>query len=134
MFNLRSQFIACPISGCYFGTKEFPFSVYVAASFRFYECGLGQLGGAFVGLWDVSFRLEVEALKFVLRVWNKEVFRNVFENVRQAESSLKQLELTYDQTNLDSDLIALNSAQANLLRAMSEEDDFQKQKERMKWL
>lgn len=54
--------------------------------------------------------------------------------MREAEDSVKSLEQNYQQSESEADLIALNEEQAKLLRAMSEEEAFWKQKACLLWM
>ena len=80
------------------------------------------------------FTNKLKRLKSELRKWNRAVFGNVFENAKKAKDHVKAMEAKFDYTGADSDLINLNKAQAELNRSLAEEEDYWRQKARVKWL
>ncbi|KAJ8749245.1 hypothetical protein K2173_018724 [Erythroxylum novogranatense] len=96
----------------------------VAASWEMPQEGYGMY----------RFSRKLRRLKEVLKHWNKDVFGNVFDRVRQAEATVKSLEQIFDSTQADVDLVNLKSSQANLFQALAAEEDFWRQKARAKWL
>ncbi|KAJ8766129.1 hypothetical protein K2173_021646 [Erythroxylum novogranatense] len=76
----------------------------VAASWEMPQEGYGMY----------RFSRKLRRLKEVLKHWNKDVFGNVFDRVRQAEATVKSLEQIFDSTQADVDLVNLKSSQANL--------------------
>lgn len=80
------------------------------------------------------FYLKLKRLKLVLRRWNLENLENVFSNIKEAESAVKEAELKFQNSHSDSDLVDLNAKQATLFRFLTEEEIFWKQKAGIKWL
>lgn len=80
------------------------------------------------------FSVKLRRLKGDFKVWNRTTFGDLFANVRQAEEEVKHLEGIYDCSHSEEDLIRLNNAQATLYRCLSEEEDFWRQKARLKWI
>lgn len=80
------------------------------------------------------FASKLKRLKFALRLWNRTKFGHVISNLREAEDKVKALEVVFDSSGSDADLISLNEAKALQVRAMAEEAAYLKQKSRVKWL
>ncbi|KAJ8752695.1 hypothetical protein K2173_006497 [Erythroxylum novogranatense] len=78
------------------------------------------------------FSRKLRRLKEVLKHWNKDVFGNVFDRVRQAEATVKSLEQIFDSTQADVDLIItptigdLDNTTLLALVSMEEGSPFQK--------
>lgn len=77
------------------------------------------------------FSLKLKRLK---GAWNKDCFGNVHYNVQLSESAVKQQELLFEQSGSEADLVALNLAQAQYTRSLTEEDTFWRKKSRLRWL
>lgn len=82
----------------------------------------------------LNFALKLKRLKGVLREWNKTTVGNIFDKLLVAEQRLKDMECAFDTSGSDQDLIRLNHAQAEHLRALADEESFWKQRARVKWL
>lgn len=80
------------------------------------------------------FSLKLKRLKGASRAWNKDCFGNVHYNVQLSESAVKQQELLFEQSGSEADLVALNLAQAQYTRSLTEEETFWRQKSRLRWL
>lgn len=91
-------------------------------------------GTSAYGYGMYKFSCKLRRLRTALRVWNKNDFGNVFRNARLAEDRVKKLENVFDASQVEADLANLNRAQADLLRSLAEEEDFWRQKARIKWL
>lgn len=62
------------------------------------------------GIFKLTSKLK--RLKGVLKAWNTSVIGNLFENVKQAEDKVKQLEEACAATTSVSNQLLLNEAQA----------------------
>ncbi|MDD0148395.1 hypothetical protein PSY31_22045, partial [Shigella flexneri] len=78
--------------------------------------------------------VKLKRLKKEMRRWNKEVYGDIFQNLRESEDKLLELEATYDHTGLLTDRMALNKAQAVNKQMLIAEEIFSRQKSRIKWL
>ncbi|KAL3507184.1 hypothetical protein ACH5RR_032566 [Cinchona calisaya] len=81
----------------------------------------------------VAFSWKFKRLKQTLKNWNKEVFGNVFDAVKQAEDVL-QLQSWIDYSQLSVDKEALHQAQVDLFSKLKTEEFFWRQKARCKLL
>ena len=75
----------------------------------------------------IAFQQQLIRMKHCLKVWNKEVFGNVFTSVEEVEKEVSKNELIYDLSRLDTNRMALNQAKAILLQALSSEEYFMRQ-------
>ncbi|CAI9102974.1 OLC1v1001377C1 [Oldenlandia corymbosa var. corymbosa] len=82
----------------------------------------------------MAFLMKLRRLKLVLKEWNKTHFGDVFENLRNAEERVKELEVPYDHSGHANDRQNLHSARAFLLQKLKEHEDFWRQKMRLTWL
>ncbi|KAL0447058.1 UNVERIFIED_CONTAM: hypothetical protein Slati_1833700 [Sesamum latifolium] len=76
---------------------------------------------------------KLQRLKACLKQWNKEIFGNIFDQLSQAEESVRQAERKYDEEPTDLNLMAMNLCTAKLQRALTIEEDFWRQKSACKW-
>ncbi|KAL0410606.1 UNVERIFIED_CONTAM: hypothetical protein Slati_3650300 [Sesamum latifolium] len=76
---------------------------------------------------------KLRRLKACLKQWNKEIFGNIFDQLSQAEESVRQAERKYDEEPTDLNLMAMNLCTAKLQRALTIEEDFWRQKSACKW-
>ncbi|XP_071928018.1 uncharacterized protein [Coffea arabica] len=74
------------------------------------------------------------ATRKAIQTWNKEHFGNVIDNVRSAEMAVQRAEEVVDQDDSEECQIELKKAQAELRYALSIEEQFWRQKARVKWL
>ncbi|KAL2232718.1 UNVERIFIED_CONTAM: hypothetical protein Sindi_1451800, partial [Sesamum indicum] len=72
-------------------------------------------------------------LKHCLKEWNKTVFGNVFDSVAAVERDLKEVDEAYDLDPCDRTLVEQNRCSAVLVRVLTQEEAFWKQKARIKW-
>ncbi|KAL2246212.1 UNVERIFIED_CONTAM: hypothetical protein Sindi_2889400 [Sesamum indicum] len=72
-------------------------------------------------------------LKHCLKEWNKTVFGNVFDRVAEAERDLKEADEAYDLDPCDRTLVERNRCSIVLVRVLSQEEAFWKQKVEIKW-
>lgn len=77
---------------------------------------------------------KLKRLKEHLKWWNKEVFSNIFDNIKKQEAIVSQLERRYDRDPAASVCSSLSLAQAQLTRLLSMEEAFWKQKASVRWL
>ncbi|XP_019182678.1 PREDICTED: uncharacterized protein LOC109177699 [Ipomoea nil] len=82
-----------------------------------------------------SLAFKLKQLKLFLRTWNKEVFGNVFDQVRSLESRVvSDVECKYADSRMAENRTVLHSLQVELLLALKQEECFWRQKARVKWL
>ncbi|KAL2248543.1 UNVERIFIED_CONTAM: putative ribonuclease H protein [Sesamum indicum] len=81
-----------------------------------------------------AFQQKLHRIKAALKLWNTEVFGNIFQNITDAEQRVKIAEQAYDGDPSDENLIAMNKATAELTFALSVEESYWKQKAACKWL
>ncbi|XP_071912243.1 uncharacterized protein [Coffea arabica] len=74
------------------------------------------------------------ATRKAIQTWNKEHFGNVIDNMRSAEMAVQRAEEVVDQDDSEECQIELKKAQAELRHALSIEEQFWRQKARVKWL
>ncbi|XP_028554540.1 uncharacterized protein LOC114580620 [Dendrobium catenatum] len=81
------------------------------------------------------FRLwsKLSRLKHVLNWWNKNVFKNVFTNIKEAELKVLDLENSYMVDPSNENLIMLNCAKDSLILLQDQEEIFWKQKANFKF-
>ncbi|XP_071912247.1 uncharacterized protein [Coffea arabica] len=73
------------------------------------------------------------ATRRAIQSWNKQHFGNVIDAVRSAEMAVQRAEEVVDQDDSEECQIELNKAQAELRHALSIEEQFWRQKARVKW-
>ncbi|XP_071933747.1 uncharacterized protein [Coffea arabica] len=69
-----------------------------------------------------------------IQEWNKHTFGNIFDASREAEETVHRAEARLENESSDVALVELNIAQAQLNLALSVEEQFWKQKARVKWI
>lgn len=84
------------------------------------------------GMRALGYKLK--RLKQSLRIWNREVFGNIFDRVKNLENSVAEAECNFDENPSEANREILNKEQALLLLALRQEECFWKQKARIKWL
>ncbi|KAL2491396.1 Uncharacterized protein Adt_27024 [Abeliophyllum distichum] len=80
-------------------------------------------------LWEKIFRL-----KQGLRWWNRHVFGDIFQRVRDAECRVDEAESVYDSDPTPAHCNTLHHAQAGLNQTLSVEEAFWKQKAGARWV
>ena len=80
-------------------------------------------------LWEKFFRL-----KQGLRWWNRHVFGDIFQRVRDTEVGVDEAEIIYDRDPTPEHRNLLHHAQAVLNRTLSIEEGFWKQKVGSHWV
>lgn len=73
-------------------------------------------------------------LKLAFREWNQHSFKNVFDNVKQAEEKELDLEKDYDSCPSYETLMAFNHGKTFLTYVLHEEESFWHKKQGIKWL
>lgn len=68
-----------------------------------------------------------------LSKWSKESIGDVFTNGKQMENDIRELELTYESNNSDSNRQALHKAQAEYTKWIKMQEDILKPKARITW-
>ncbi|KAK4419665.1 hypothetical protein Salat_2379400 [Sesamum alatum] len=71
---------------------------------------------------------KLKRLKHKLRVWNKEVFGNIFDNLREAEAAAAIAKRIYDAAPSETNRAMMNRCTTQLQHALSIEEDFWRQK------
>ncbi|KAL2498245.1 Uncharacterized protein Adt_23795 [Abeliophyllum distichum] len=79
-------------------------------------------------LWEKIFRL-----KQGLRWWNRHVYGDIFQRVRDAECRVDEAESVYDSDSTPAHRDTLHQAQASLNQTLSVEEAFWKQKAGARW-
>ncbi|KAI3472963.1 hypothetical protein Pfo_029210 [Paulownia fortunei] len=82
----------------------------------------------------INLQQKLYRLKHFLKRWNKEVFGNIFDNIRKAEQEVAGKEQNFDENPSDSNLIALKRSTAILTQALTIEEEFWKQKAACRWI
>lgn len=78
--------------------------------------------------------LNLKRLRGRLKWWNKHVFGNIYQNLRNLEDKMIELENCLQEGWDQENLVELNKTKAEYRRAQYQEDNFWKQKSRVKWL
>ncbi|XP_073152283.1 uncharacterized protein [Henckelia pumila] len=81
-------------------------------------------------LWMVA---KLKRLKHHLKWWNRNIFGNVFDEIKGLEKLASQAEDHFDRDPSDWNRAALNLSKANLALGLSIEEAFWKQKAACKW-
>jgi hypothetical protein len=77
---------------------------------------------------------KLKRLKDKLKIWNKEIFGNVHEYVKDAEQKLQVIQAQIQNDGITDDLMDLEkSAQCNLDKALDRQHEFWKEKARISW-
>jgi len=90
---------------------------------------LPAIGG---GMRALAFK--IKRLKQALRTWNRDTFGNVFDRIRNLESTVAEAEKCYDECPTPETRTLLHRHHAELLTALKQEEMFWRQKARVKWL
>ncbi|XP_071919963.1 uncharacterized protein [Coffea arabica] len=77
---------------------------------------------------------KLKAVKQALRRWNKEVFRNIFDRVREHEAKVSALECSLEEGPSEEGLYQLVQAQDELKQSLLTEAAFWRQKSCLRWL
>lgn len=81
-----------------------------------------------------KFAFKLRRLKEDSKVWNRNVFGNVFQNVRNAEDDVLAREHDLEVNNCDENLRKLRDAKVMYQQTLLQEETFWRQKSRVKWL
>ncbi|KAL2236252.1 UNVERIFIED_CONTAM: hypothetical protein Sindi_0816900 [Sesamum indicum] len=81
-----------------------------------------------------AFQQKLHRIKAALKMWNTEVFGNIFQNIMNVEQRVKVAEQAYNGNPSDENLIAMNKATTKLTFALLVEESYWKQKVVCKWL
>ncbi|XP_071933111.1 uncharacterized protein [Coffea arabica] len=84
------------------------------------------------GMYSLTFKLK--HLKACLRHWSKQRFGNIFQAVRQSEFEVQQKEILFEASPTDEARADLHRAKACLLQSLRVEEDYWRQKARLRWL
>ncbi|KAI0511114.1 hypothetical protein KFK09_011737 [Dendrobium nobile] len=85
-----------------------------------------------IGMNRLWFKLK--RLKQPLRWWNKNIFKNIFSNIKLAENEVDKADRMYMSHSTDINLSALNNAKNLLANLQEKEEAFWKQKASVKFL
>ncbi|XP_071933198.1 uncharacterized protein [Coffea arabica] len=101
------------------------------------KCGSGRQGKSafrYLNVWPRhrSFLGVVQESK--LRVWNKEVFRNIETRVAELERDMRTAEMQYDTGRIVAAKIVYHEARAAYMKQLAVECGFWRQKSRIKWI
>ncbi|KAL2250187.1 UNVERIFIED_CONTAM: hypothetical protein Sindi_2492400 [Sesamum indicum] len=86
-----------------------------------------------IGSGMVRLQQKLTRLKHCLKEWNRTVFGNVFDRVAAAERDLKEADVAYDIEPCDRTLVERSRCSAVLVRVLTQEEAFWKQKAGIKW-
>lgn len=81
-----------------------------------------------------SFALKLKAVKTMLKTWNKEVFGDVFQNIKKAEDRVLAAQYSFDVDPSEDNFLSLEMAQSALSKMYLKEENFWRQKARIQWL
>ncbi|XP_031100721.1 uncharacterized protein LOC116004702 [Ipomoea triloba] len=84
------------------------------------------------GMRALAFKLK--RLKQALRSWNRDIFGNVFDRIKNHENLVADIEKQYDNCPSPENRALLHKHHADLLLALKQEEMFWRQKARVKWL
>ncbi|KAH9684247.1 reverse transcriptase domain-containing protein [Citrus sinensis] len=87
-----------------------------------------------IGAGMRAFQQKLVRLKLCLKVWNKDVFGNVFSQVQQAEEEVAQKERLYDISGSADDRASFSEARARLQQALLREEIFLRQQSCVRWV
>ncbi|KAL0361196.1 UNVERIFIED_CONTAM: hypothetical protein Sradi_3804100 [Sesamum radiatum] len=76
---------------------------------------------------------KLKRVKQRLKQWNKDVFGDIFSNVKAAEEVMTRAERTYDVDPTDLNLMEMNRCTALYQQSLSIEEDYWRQKAAVKW-
>ncbi|KAI3457760.1 hypothetical protein Pfo_014423 [Paulownia fortunei] len=76
----------------------------------------------------INLQQKLYRLKQFLRWWNKNIFGDIFENIKKAEQEVANSKTKFDNDPCDSNLIELKRCTAMLTQALSIEKDYWRQK------
>ncbi|KZV50954.1 hypothetical protein F511_44900 [Dorcoceras hygrometricum] len=79
------------------------------------------------------FAIKLKRLKAHLKWWNRDVFGNIFDNLKRLNEEVNQKEIEFDYEATAARRTALNLAQANLAKALHMEEAYWKQKASIRW-
>ncbi|KAK4384643.1 hypothetical protein Sango_3039400 [Sesamum angolense] len=82
----------------------------------------------------INLQQKLYRLKQHLKWWNKNVFGDLFDNIKKAQEQVLISESLYDAAPSDANLTDLNRANANLTKLLAMEEDFWRQKATCKWI
>ncbi|XP_071923161.1 uncharacterized protein [Coffea arabica] len=77
---------------------------------------------------------KLKRVSHAIQQWNKETFGDVFLNVKRAEAAVARAELQIEVDSSEENFVELKRVQAELRRVLTVEEQFWKQKSRVKWL
>ncbi|XP_027122245.1 uncharacterized protein [Coffea arabica] len=81
-----------------------------------------------------EFYQKLLGVKSKLRVWNKEVFRNIGTRVAELERDMRTTEMQYDTGRTVAAKIVYHEARAAYMKQLAVECGFWRQKSRIKWI
>ncbi|KAH9750359.1 hypothetical protein KPL71_013846 [Citrus sinensis] len=87
-----------------------------------------------VGFGMRAFQQKLVRLKNCLKAWNKEVFGNVFDRVKEAEKDIARKKRQYDLSGSVEDRVMFSEARAHLQRALLCEETFLRQQSNVRWV
>ncbi|KAI3465771.1 hypothetical protein Pfo_022434 [Paulownia fortunei] len=82
----------------------------------------------------INLQQKLYRLKQFLRWWNKNIFGDIFENIKKAEQEVANSETKFDNNPCDSNLIELKCCTTMLTQALSIEEDYWRQKAACRWI
>ena len=83
--------------------------------------------------FDIFFQ-RLKSVKHHLKIWNKDIFGNIFDNVKKAEDKLLQAQIALEHCWTDGNYTAFNDAKEGLNHTLLMEETFWRQKSGIQWL
>ncbi|PKU63886.1 hypothetical protein MA16_Dca009870 [Dendrobium catenatum] len=77
---------------------------------------------------------KLSRFKQCLKWWNKNIFKNIFSNIKDAESQVINLDILFQQNPNPENLLALNQTKDSLFHLQLQEECFWKQKSNAKFI
>ncbi|XP_042056297.1 uncharacterized protein LOC121800870 [Salvia splendens] len=81
----------------------------------------------------VNLQIKLSRLKKCLRAWNKNVFGNIFEKLKQAEEDAQEAAMRYERNQTPTTRAEMNKKAAEFALRLKMEDDYWKQKAAIRW-
>lgn len=81
----------------------------------------------------INLQVKLSRLKKCLRIWNKNVFGNIFEKIKQAQVDAQEAIMNFERSQSPFDRAEMNRKAAELILRLKMEDDYWKQKAAIRW-
>lgn len=81
----------------------------------------------------VNLQVKFSRLKKSLKIWNKSVFGNIFEKLKQVDREAQEALKIYDESRSPEARAKMNKKAAELVLRLKMEEDYWKQKATVRW-